>query len=202
MSRDHLRERLCFKHALQIPVSPFQLAAMPDDSSAKHPMSDAERRALLDSIPEFSAFESQKENIAQKRQGRKAADLATLFSVSEQDRIAHLEEQRTVFQNAVAHLNDLDDPLEPFLVYIDVIENGYTQGPTRELIDVLQQATQCFEDDAMYQNDIRYLACWTKFARLAEDWQAIFKFLADNDIGQCHARYYEDYAQIQEENKR
>ncbi|KAG2172631.1 hypothetical protein INT44_002646 [Umbelopsis vinacea] len=173
---------------------------MPEDRN--YAMSETERRALLDSIPEFSAFESHKENITQKRQGRKATDLAHLFAMNDHDRIKHLDEQRKVFHTAVEHLDELDDPLEPYLVYIDFVEACHTQGPNSELVEVLQEATRRFEHDDMYQHDIRYLICWTKFARLAEDWQAIFKYLADHRIGLTHARYYEEYAQVQEEHKR
>ncbi|GAB5588850.1 protein kinase [Umbelopsis nana] len=175
---------------------------MPDDGAANHPMSEAERRALLDGIPEFSTFEAHKENIAQKPQGRRAADLANLFSQSDRDRLAYLEAKRTEFENAIASLEYLDDPLEPYLAYMEVIEACHTQGPSGELVNVLQLATQQFQDDDIYRNDIRYLTCWTKFARLAEDWQAVYKFLSDSDIGQCHARYYEEYAQLHEENRK
>ncbi|KAI9286725.1 Mad3/BUB1 homology region 1-domain-containing protein [Umbelopsis sp. AD052] len=173
---------------------------MPEDRN--YAMSETERRALLDSIPEFSAFESHKENITQKRHGRKATDLAHLFAMNDHDRIKHLDEQRKVFHTAVEHLDELDDPLEPYLVYIDFVEACHTQGPNSELVEVLQEATRRFEHDDMYQHDIRYLICWTKFARLAEDWQTIFKYLADHRIGLTHARYYEEYAQVQEEHKR
>jgi checkpoint serine/threonine-protein kinase len=177
-------------------------AAMPEDSSRNYAMSESERRALLDSIPEFSAFESHKENITQKRQGRRATELAHLFAMNDHDRIKHLEEQRNVFRTAVEHLDELDDPLEPYLVYIDFVEACHTQGPNSELVEVLEEATRRFQHDEMYQHDIRYLICWTTFARLAEDWQAVFKFLADHRIGLTHARYYEEYAQVQEEHQR
>lgn len=189
-------------HILNSLSSARACLTMPDDGAANHPMSEAERRALLDSIPEFSTFEAHKENIAQKPQGRRAADLANLFSQSDRDRLAHLEAKRTEFENAIASLEDLDDPLEPYLAYMEVIEACHTQGPSGELVNVLQLATQQFQDDDIYRNDIRYLTCWTKFARLAEDWQAVYKFLSDSDIGQCHARYYEEYAHLLEENRK
>jgi checkpoint serine/threonine-protein kinase len=166
-------------------------------------MTDAERAQLIASIPEFNAFESHKENIVQKKQGRSAAELASLFAMTDHDRTAYLAEQRAKFRQVLElELDELDDPLEPYVEYIATLERCQTQGPNRELVDVLEEATRRFDDDPMYRSDIRYLVCWTKYARLAQDWQAVFKYLIDKQIGQTHARFYEEYAQIQEENRR
>ncbi|KAJ2955846.1 hypothetical protein NQZ79_g8224 [Umbelopsis isabellina] len=177
---------------------------MPGDPNApNYPMTDAERQQLIASIPEFSAFESHKENILQKKEGRSAAELTTLFAMTDHDRTAYLDEQRAKFRQVLElELDELDDPLEPYVSYVAALEKCQTQGPTRELIDILEEVTRRFDDDSMYRSDIRYLVCWTKFARLAQDWQSIFKYLVDKQIGQTHARFYEDYAQIQEENGR
>ncbi|RUS31027.1 Mad3/BUB1 homology region 1-domain-containing protein [Jimgerdemannia flammicorona] len=151
-------------------------------------------------IPEFASFEHQKENIVPLRQGRSAALLAHQFSAPSSDLSAERASVHAHFADELAHLDDLDDPLDVFSRYIRWTLEAYPQGPNHEsnLVPLLEQVTRKFKNERRYKNDPRYLRCWLLYANYVEEPKDIFVFLMRNDIGTDLAALYEDYALLLE----
>lgn len=168
---------------------------MASDAAGPPPTTTAE-------IPELADFEHQKENIMPLKQGRKASVLSELYTSFHDDhaRLQFLASQRKAFEDELANIDDLDDPLDVFNKYIQWIQQHYPEGQNAEsdLLHVIERAITVFKKDSRYKNDPRYLKLWIMYARHSTEPIQIFKFLSVNEIGQELGIYYEEYAALME----
>jgi len=74
--------------------------------------------------------------------------------------------------------------------------------PNSGLVDLLEEATNKFKDDANYKGDLRYLKLWCQYARHVEKPASVYALLAANDIGSGYALLYEEYAKALEADGR
>ncbi|ODQ66919.1 hypothetical protein NADFUDRAFT_76977 [Nadsonia fulvescens var. elongata DSM 6958] len=154
----------------------------------------------------FESFEHQKENILPLREGRSAAALQRVFSESEPPSALTTHDQRQQFEQALTEENlaELDDPLEPFLNYIqwtlDTYPSGASSGSGLTLL--LERTTQYFRDDIHYRNDPRYLRVWMRYSAFSNAPRELFTYLARKEIGTHLATFYEQYAAFFESTHR
>jgi checkpoint serine/threonine-protein kinase len=153
---------------------------------------------------DFALIERQKENIEPSKGGRSAMALKQLFTAEPR----RLKEQQTLeraqFEQNLRDTEELDDPIEPYLEYLQWISNNYPSGRSVDsgLIQVLEKCTSQFRDVAYYKNDPRYLKVWLSYAKYSENPRDIFTYLARKEIGKLLATYYEEYANYLETNGR
>lgn len=164
---------------------------------------ELQRQHIIESIPEFSAFENHKENVLPRRKGRSAAELVS-FAVDNEKRQEELQQGHEKFENELQQLDELDDPLEVYVRYIDWTEEMYPQGHNQEsdLFELVREATTRFQNSEQYKNDVRYLRCWMKYADMLKEPGEVFQLVSKYKIGQMLAMYYEKYAAYLERNGR
>ncbi|KAI8141279.1 Mad3/BUB1 homology region 1-domain-containing protein [Fennellomyces sp. T-0311] len=169
-------------------------------------MNDEERRRqeILNAIPEFSAIEGQKENVMPRRQGRSVAALSTLFQTNAEEREQQLQQGHDEFARELEDIDELDDPLDVFVRYIDWTIQMYPEGHNQhsDLRGLLEEATSRFQEDPLYKDDVRYLKCWLHYIQFLDDPGEAYQLLARNNIGQNLALYYEEYADYLEGRQR
>lgn len=94
-------------------------------------------------------------------------------------------------------LKDEDDPLAVYVQFVQWITKNYPENdPQSGLSDVLKQATETFQCDSIYKNDLRYLKLWVLYARQLDIATAInmYASLARQHIGTSYSLLYEEYA--------
>jgi len=168
-------------------------------------------------------FEYQKENIIPLPQGRSAAVLSALYakdsvinrnhetnspndthsSDKESDSLTGKEIReirRKEFENELKNIEEVDDPLNTYFVYILWLQDNYPSGNDTEtgLLSLLETVLKKYQGDPRYLNDSRYLRLWFLYAHYSQEPIEIFKFLSINDIGQNLSTYYEEYALFME----
>lgn len=91
---------------------------------------------------------------------------------------------------------ELDDPLEPYLLYIKWILKTFPNGQATEtgLVQLLERCTSEFRDSPYYKDDPRYLGVWMRYIQYSDAPRDIFFYLAKKEIGRNLATYYEEYA--------
>lgn len=152
----------------------------------------------------FDDIELHKENIVPISSGRSARALAASLSPLALNPTAARSEhhaRQVEFENQLKTADDLDDPLDLWIQYIQWTMNTFTAGNSREsnLVPLLERCTRAFVRDTRYQNDPRYLRLWIQYARDFSDApREVFAYLARNDIGQKLALFYEEYAALLE----
>jgi len=153
---------------------------------------------------EFDDIEHQKENIEPLAEGRSALSLKGIFSMPQPELKKQQLEERIKIELELENLEELDDPIQPYLDYIQWIKVNYPSGKTVEsgLIQVLERCTSQFRDFDFYKNDPRYLRVWLTYAKYSDNPRDIFIYLARKEIGTSLALYYEEYANFLETNKR
>ncbi|CDK24940.1 unnamed protein product [Kuraishia capsulata CBS 1993] len=148
---------------------------------------------------EFSEIEQDKENIQSLREGRSAFGLAKLFK-SERTRDKS-QEARGRFEEKLKILEELDDPLEPFVEYLGWLNGNFPQGSSERVV-VLRQCASHFVEDDQYKNDIRYLKIWLEYCVYAENPYDSFVLVFRKGIGRDFALYYEEFAKYLEANRK
>lgn len=138
-----------------------------------------------------------KENIQPLYGGRRALKLGAALSEGK-DRIT-LAKQRENYETKL-HSDELDDPLQVYIDYIDWTHNHYPQGSNIDsgLLKLLERCTSNFRDTSYYKNDPRYLKVWLEYAGYSDLPRDIFVYLAKKDIGVQLALYYEEFARFLE----
>lgn len=159
-----------------------------------------ERRRIIASLPEFTSFEDHKENILPLRQGRSAGDLVTYFQMDPETREVSLQEGHESFRRELEKIDELDDPLDVYIRYINWTMKMYPQGQNQEsdLVGLLYEVTDRFKNREQYKEDIRYLKCWIQYAEYLDNPSQMYSFLMQNSIGQTLALFYEAYARFLE----
>ena len=157
-----------------------------------------------DSAVDFDLIEKHKENIEPLKEGRSVLALKEVFSTHQDVLKAKHAEERAKIEEQLSNIEDLDDPLQPYLDYVQWITRNYPSGVTVEsgLVQVLERCTSEFRDTSYYKNDPRYLKVWLSYAKYSENPRDIFVYLARKEIGKLLATYYEEYANYLEANDR
>lgn len=142
-------------------------------------------------------LEQHKENIQPLHTGRSALKLASAL-VEPRHR---LKLQREEFENKLKEAEELDDPLQLYVDYIQWTHNHFPQGSNAEsgLLNLLERCTSFFRDAPYYKNDPRYLKIWLEYAGYSDLPRDIFVYLAKKTIGSLLALYYEEFARFLEQ---
>lgn len=138
-----------------------------------------------------------KENIVPLLGGRLALKLGNALSKSESR--LQLTKKRELLEMKLKQ-DDLDDPLEPYIEYIEWTHNHYPQGGSSDsgLLKLLEKCTSQFRDTPYYRNDPRYLKIWLEYAGYLDLPRDVFVYLAKKEIGVELALYYEEFARLLE----
>ncbi|KAG7905365.1 hypothetical protein KL906_005220 [Ogataea polymorpha] len=154
------------------------------------------------SSTEFSRIEADKENIQPLKQGRSANNLVKALSLNKETRKEVLARERDQFEASLdpAQLEDLDDPLDPYLKYLDWIHTNYPSGANTEsgLIQLLERITHDFKDDDYYKNEVRYFKVWLEYVKFSDNPRDIFHYLYKKKIGLSLTLLYESFANFME----
>ncbi|KAG7702468.1 hypothetical protein KL933_005116 [Ogataea haglerorum] len=154
------------------------------------------------SSTEISRIEADKENIQPLKQGRSANNLVKALSLNKETRKEVLARERDQFEASLdpARLEDLDDPLEPYLKYLDWIHTHYPSGASTEsgLIQLLERITHDFRDDEYYKNEVRYFKVWLEYVKFSDNPRDIFQYLYKKKIGLSLSLLYESFANFME----
>ncbi|KAI9315625.1 Mad3/BUB1 homology region 1-domain-containing protein, partial [Dichotomocladium elegans] len=150
------------------------------------------------------AFEGEKENVLPRRQGRRAIDLIAAFNTDPEERQEEISLGHEKFAREIENEEELDDPLDVYLRYIDWTESIYPQGHNQgsDLLGLLEHTTQRFQNHTQYKNDARYLQCWLQYVQFADQPNEIYQLLIKKGIGQELALFYESYANYLERRGR
>ncbi|QPG75245.1 hypothetical protein FOA43_002595 [Brettanomyces nanus] len=150
----------------------------------------------------FSLVEQNKENIQAIPQGRSVKRLVDLEQLHGTELKEKLAAERELFEVRLdrSQLEDLDDPLEPYLDYLKWIRESFPSGNNnRELIKLLEKATHDFKDDDYYKNEVRYFKIWLEYIKFSDTPREIFTYLFKKQIGRKLSLFYESYAGFMEE---
>lgn len=149
------------------------------------------------SAMDAAVLETEKENIAPVHTGRNALKLGK--ALLEPRSRPLLLRQRSEFEKQIL-LEELDDPLQAYIDYIEWTHNHYPQGSNAEsgLLVLLEKCTSQFRDTPYYKNDPRYLKVWLEYAQYSDSPRDIFVYLARKSIGQELALFYEEFAKFLE----
>lgn len=111
-------------------------------------------------------------------------------------RASQLEQERAAYRASIAEALEEDE--DPLAAYDDFIkwtlrtfsENDHTSG----LIQLLEETTRKFKDDARYSGDLRYLKLWCTYAKMVEKPALVYAYLLKREIGSVYAQLWEEYA--------
>jgi checkpoint serine/threonine-protein kinase len=108
-------------------------------------------------------------------------------------------ERRQLRAEIDSALEGEDDPLAAYDQFVKWTIKNYAEGdPDSGLVELLEEATRKFKDDANYKGDLRYLKLWCQYARQVDKPASVYAFLIANDIGNGYALLYEEYAKALE----
>ncbi|KAF7799772.1 hypothetical protein EIP86_011014 [Pleurotus ostreatoroseus] len=119
--------------------------------------------------------------------------------------VQQLDKKREKYKaQLLVALQEEEDPLALYEQFVKwTLDNYPDRLVTRSgLLELLEEATRQFKDDAAYKGDLRYLKLWSLYARHVEDPAVIYAFLISNEIGTMYAQVYEEYAAALERNGR
>ncbi|CAG90982.2 DEHA2G21384p [Debaryomyces hansenii CBS767] len=161
----------------------------------------------MSSQTDASLIEHDKENIQPLPEGRSASKLALNFKNASKSVLKYKEQQqkrKEQFELQLENSEELDDPLQVFLDYINWTHDTFPQGSNTEsgLLALLERCTSCFRDVAHYKNDPRYLKVWLEYTNYSDSPKDIFVYLAKKEIGTELALYYEEFAKYLELNEK
>ncbi|QLQ81128.1 hypothetical protein HG537_0E04830 [Torulaspora globosa] len=147
----------------------------------------------------FNEIEEEKENILPLRDGRSARGLSEVL----QEDLSQLNSTRLIFERRLLEeIEDMDDPLELFMEYINWINHAYPQGGNSKksgMLDILERCLMYFRDMETYRNDPRLLKVWLWYIELFcvesdQDSREIFIYMLRKRIGNKLALFYESFA--------
>ena len=146
---------------------------------------------------QFDAFEHSKENIAPSAMGYSAVKLSKAFGVQSSNDSAsnEIKDAKTRFEQQIADCEELDDPLEPWLEYIQWTLDTFPQGQTAKngLVEILERCIDCIMKYDQYKQDPRFMKIFLRYAHYTDEPNDVFKFMESNEIAVTLAAYYEDY---------
>ncbi|RLV96228.1 Checkpoint serine/threonine-protein kinase BUB1 [Spathaspora sp. JA1] len=148
-----------------------------------------------------SVLEQHKENIQPLPQGRPASKLShALTSSSKPTYKDQLQQQRDQFEQNIKESDNLDDPLQLYIDYINWTHTHFPQGANIEsgLVILLERCISIFRDVFLYKNDPRYLKVWLEYTKYSDSPRDVFVYLAKKEIGNRLSLYYEEFAKFLE----
>lgn len=163
---------------------------------------------LASNSADILLLEQQKENIQPLPQGRSASKLSTAFRETAATTLhkhnMQLQKEREKFESDLKMADELDDPLQLYVDYIDWTHNNYPQGANVDsgLVLLLERCTSSLRDIPSYKNDARYLKIWLEYTNYSDSPRDIFVYLAKKEIGNQLALYYESFATYLELNNK
>lgn len=148
-------------------------------------------------------IEQHKENITPLPGGRPVSKLAANLSMASKSMDQYRQKQlteRTQFERSLLQAEELDDPLQLYVDYIQWTHDSFPQGSNADsgLLGLLERCTSCFRDTEYYKNDPRYLKVWLEYTNYSDSPREIFIYLSKKEIGNKLALYYEQFAQYLE----
>ncbi|XP_072166979.1 uncharacterized protein [Diadema setosum] len=142
----------------------------------------------------LDAWELSKENVLPLKQGRKITNLTAALQPQNVDRQQQLILQRQGFETELRAYAG-DDPLDPWVRYIQWTEQNFPQGGKDSHLGILMQKCLIqFKHDDRYKQDPRYVAIWLKMAQSESESLEIYKFMQANQIGTQLTIFYEAWA--------
>ncbi|KAF9126522.1 hypothetical protein BGW39_006569 [Mortierella sp. 14UC] len=170
------------------------------DSFSPPPVSDSSFSSTV--IVDIDAIELDKENIQPLRQGRSAQTLARLFATQHEDRAQQQAVMHGRFQEELAHIDDLDDPMDVYSRYVKWMIENYPQsagqGHDSQLSPILERALADYKDDPRYRNDPRFVKLLIIYSEQITNAVDIFSFMESNGIGSEISMFYEELADLLE----
>ncbi|TID22417.1 hypothetical protein E2P81_ATG11522 [Venturia nashicola] len=154
---------------------------------------------------DFTAIETQKENIQSLPGGRSAKSLHAILAPLAAQKSPALSDTQNIkdamaqeFEQELAAAHDSDDPLDIYDRYIKWTMDAYpTAQATKEspLLPLLERATNTFLTSPLYKSDPRYLKMWLLRIRLFSDSpREMYAILARHGVGETLALFYEEFA--------
>lgn len=116
-----------------------------------------------------------------------------------------LSQKRELYRTQIATaLQEDPDPLTAYDGFVKWTLDHYQQAQLAYsgLLELLEEATRQFKDDAAYKGDLRYLKLWSLYASHVEDPTIIYAYLLANGIGTVYAQTYWEYAAALERSGR
>lgn len=112
------------------------------------------------------------------------------------DQAAALSKEREKYRERLARaLTEDADPLAAYIEFVKWTCDAYKGHLALSgLLELLDEATRHFVDDAAYKADLRYLKLWLLYAKHVEDPTVIYAFVLSRDIGRIYAQTYQEYA--------
>lgn len=154
----------------------------------------------MNAVP-IETLEHEKENIQLVARGRSAKALAENLQ-ADRSSMTQATARRQQLEEAIAQAMDQDDPLEPYLQYINWIHDTYPQGQSPEsgLTSALEMCVEDLCDEPMYKTDARFVRVWLELAQYHQEPQEVFSFMAQKGIGQNLALFFEEFATFLEKS--
>lgn len=153
----------------------------------------------------FDQLESEKENIQSLRQGRSASRLVSSMAQP----LSNTYDTRMGFEKQIRdEIDELDDPLQLFLDYIEWIYDNYPSPTTRQsgLPDILERCIEYCKGIESYKNDIRFVRLWIQYIDLFitkwEEKREIYVYMMRLRIGNMLAIFYETFSDLLIEDER
>lgn len=111
-------------------------------------------------------------------------------------RTSQLEQERAEYRTSIAEaLEEDEDPLAAYDDFIKWTSRTFPESdPGSGLIQLLEEATRKFKDDARYSGDLRYLKLWCAYAKMVEKSTLVHAYLVKKDIGCVYGLLWEEYA--------
>ncbi|EGW35454.1 uncharacterized protein SPAPADRAFT_133075 [Spathaspora passalidarum NRRL Y-27907] len=156
------------------------------------------------SVPaDASVLEENKENIQPLPGGRPASRLSHALKTSSASHQAFKDQrqrEREQFELALKESDNLDDPLQLYIDYINWTHTYFPQGANSEsgLVILLERCISIFRDVFLYKNDPRYLKIWLEYTNYSDSPRDVYVYLAKKEIGNRLSLYYEEFAKFLE----
>lgn len=131
--------------------------------------------------------------------------VAILYNWMEPSSSGELSKKRDYYRAQIATALEEDpDPLAAYDGFVKWILESYAREQLAQsgLLELLEEATRKFKDDAAYKGDLRYLKLWLLYASHVEDPSLVYAFLLENNIGAVYAQMYWEYAAALEQSRR
>ncbi|KAI5965988.1 BUB1 [Candida theae] len=145
-------------------------------------------------------IEDEKENIVPLQGGRSVSKLAKTLAGSRSQSIDHLklklQQERDQHEKQLKDSDELHDPLQVYLNYINWTHHNFPQGANASsgLFNLLERCASNFRDIPLYKNDPRYLKVWLEYIEHHDTPRDAFIYLATKKIGVGLALFYEEFA--------
>ena len=154
----------------------------------------------MSNIVDITEIEQCKENIQPLKRGRNAK--ALLNALKPSDPLSKFGPQRKAMEKKIKENAKGEDPLAPWLEYINWTQQSYLAANRKSyLIPLLEKCTRTFKNSETYKQDTRYIDIWLQYADACPNPIDIYNFMETNQIGVDFAKFYIAQARLFEERK-